>query len=240
MDKLVTLDKKTPITSSLVISKGTDNEHRSVLRLIKRHKNALETFGVLRFEITKPKGEKGGRPQEVFYLNEQQTTLLLTFMSNSEIIVRFKTALVSDFYRMRSSLMQVELNHQNKEWQQARLDGKAIRKETTNTIKDFLEYAKSQGSKNYKMYYKNITTMENNALFILEQEFDNVREILDNQQLAVIRVVDKMISDSIQEGMERNMHYKDIFKLAKERVVSFATLVKPTVVISKTELKLIE
>jgi len=240
MDKLVTLDNKTPVTSSLVISKGTDNEHRSVLRLIKKHKQSLEVFGILRFEITKPKGEKGGRPQEVFYLNEQQTTLLLTFMSNSEIIVRFKTALVSDFYKLRNALMQVELNHQNNEWLRLRNEGKAIRLETTDVIKNFVEYAVKQGSTNAVRYYSNITKMENKALFIMEQKFPNIREVLNNQQLATLRVADKMVMDTLQEGMELNLHYKNIYSIAKDRIEKFAELVKPSIVVTMSEVKLLD
>ena len=36
------------------------------------------------------KNSKGGRPQEIYYLNEQQTTLLLTFMRNSDVVIEFK------------------------------------------------------------------------------------------------------------------------------------------------------
>jgi hypothetical protein len=44
----------------------------------------------------------------------------------------------------------------------------------------------------------------------------------------------------LQEGMEKGMHYKDIYKLAKERVEQLASLVKPTIVITAEEIKLLE
>lgn len=240
MNKLVVLEKNVPLTTSLVLAKGTENEHRSVIRLIKKHKSQLETFGVLRFEITKPKNEKGGRPQEICFLNEQQTTLLLTFMSNTEIIVAFKTALVKEFYRLRNCILQIQVNHQNEQWQQARLEGKAVRKETTDAIKDFIEYAVKQGSTNAVRYYSNISKMENKALFILEQKFDNVREVLNNHQLSTLKTADRIVYETLQEGMERGMNYKDIYQLAKERVETLATLIKPTIVINQIEIKLLE
>ena len=236
MENLVVIQKNETFSNSKVLAVGTDNEHNSVIRLVRKHKDTLEEFGTLRFEIEKTKG----RPMEIVYLNESQTYFLMTAMKNSEKVVRFKKELVKEFMRMRKALISIQVMQQNKEWQQARLDGKAVRKETTDAIKDFVEYAVMQGSKSAVRYYGNITTMENKALFILEQKFDNVREVLNNHQLSTIKIADRIVYESLQEGMERGMHYKEIYKLAKERVETLATLVKPTIVISATEIKLIE
>jgi phage regulator Rha-like protein len=70
-----------------------NNEHRSIVRLIKNHKDTLEEFGVMGFEITKP-DSKGGRPKTTYLLNEEQATLLTTFMKNSTKVVMFKKKLV--------------------------------------------------------------------------------------------------------------------------------------------------
>jgi hypothetical protein len=177
---------------------------------------------------------------EIVYLNETQTYFLMTAMKNSPKVVKFKKELVKEFVRMRKALINIQVNHQNKEWLQARLDGRAVRRETTDAIKDFIEYAVVQGSKSAVMYYSNITKMENKALFILEQKFENVRDVLNNHQLSTIKIADRIVYEALQEGMERGMHYKDIYKLAKERVETLATLVKPTIVITSTEIKLIE
>lgn len=236
MHNLVEIKKNDTVTTSLIVANGVGNEHRAVLQLIRLYENDLKEFGTLTFEMRKTKG----RPQEVYTLNESQTYFLLTLMRNNDVVVKFKKELVKEFVKMKKALIQIQVQHQNKEWQQARLDGKAIRKETTDAIKDFVEYAVKQGSTNAVRYYSNISTMENKALFILEQKFDNIREVLNNHQLSTIKTADRIVYEALQEGMERNMNYKDIYKMAKERVESLAKLVKPTIVISQTELKLIE
>ena len=235
--QLVTIQKEEAMTTSEVIAVGTDKTHANVIKLVRNHIVDLEEFGIIRFEIRK---SKRGKPTEYCYLNETQTYFLITLMRNNKNAIKFKKELVREFMRMRKALIKVQANHQNEQWKQARLDGKAIRLETTDTIKEFVEYAVKQGSKNAVMYYSNITRMENKALFIMEQRFENVRQMLDGQQLSTLKVADKMVSDTLLEGMEESMHYKDIYKLAKKRLSEFSKLVKPTIVISSTELKIIK
>ena len=112
-----------PFTTSDIIAKGTRNSYRSVQRLIEFHKKALETFGIMRFEITL--SGKRGRPKKVYSMNEPQATLLVTFMSNTEIVVKFKTELVRQFFEMRAALQKQQI---------ARAERKPIRRELTDAV----------------------------------------------------------------------------------------------------------
>lgn len=89
--------------SSEIVAERTENEHASVLRLVRNNQTALEEFGDLRFEILDRPGVPGP-PQQVAHLNEQQATLLITFMRNSPVVVAFKVELVKQFYAMRQAL----------------------------------------------------------------------------------------------------------------------------------------
>ena len=235
LNKLVLIEKNDLVTTSLTLSEGVKYEHRTVLKLIREHLNDLHEFGTLALGVRKSRG----RPTEYYKLNELQVYFLMTLMQNNEKVTRFKKELIKEFGRMRNALLSIQINHQNQEWQQLRLEGKAVRRETTDAIKDFVEYAVKQGSKNAIRYYSNISKMENKALFILEQKFENVREVLNNHQLSTLKTADRIVYETLHEGMERNMDYKDIYKLAKERVETLATLVKPTIVVSELEVKLI-
>lgn len=235
MSNIVVIEKSDLFVSSLVISDNVEYEHASIMKTIRRHKDDLESFGTLRLSVRKSKG----RPTNYFELNESQVYFLMTLLENNETVKMFKKELVKEFIRMRKALVQIQVNHQNEQWQQARLEGKAIRNETTDAIKDFIEYAVKQGSTNAVRYYGNITKMENMSLFILEQKFENVREVLNNHQLSTLKTADRIVYETLQEGMERGMHYKDIYQLAKERVETLATLIKPTIVINQNEIKLI-
>ncbi|MCP4989063.1 MAG: Rha family transcriptional regulator [Colwellia sp.] len=79
----------------------SQNEPRAINQLIKNRTIDLERFGGLSFEMINPTGDKGGRPKKLYYLNEQQATLLTTFMKNSDIVREFKYKLVNEFFKMR-------------------------------------------------------------------------------------------------------------------------------------------
>lgn len=79
----------------------------------------------MRFEITV--SGKAGRPKNVYMLNEQQATLLMTFLKNTDIVADFKTELVRQFYLMRSELQKREA---------LRVQMKPIRRELTDVIKE--------------------------------------------------------------------------------------------------------
>jgi phage regulator Rha-like protein len=226
MNELVILENKEPVTTSLIISEGVKKDHHSVLLLIRNHKESLKEFGTLEFQIQKTKG----RPLEFAYLNEQQTTFLITLMRNNEIVIGFKKKLVKEFYKMKKVLSEISTRQTNEEWRELRNTGKITRKKETDTIKEFVEYAISNGSQNAQKYYANISKMENQALFFIEQKFPNLREILTGQQLQIISAADQIVEKAIKEGMQQGMHYKEIYKLAKERIETFASIVPKTIV----------
>lgn len=100
MNALVTLDGGQAVTTSLVVAEGTDNEHASVILLVRKHLESLEEFGRVRFEIAPFETAGGTQQREVANLNEPQATLLLTMMRNSPIVLAFKVRLVKAFYAM--------------------------------------------------------------------------------------------------------------------------------------------
>jgi len=234
--KIVELKKELPVTNSEIVAEGTNRTHKSVIQLIRQYEKQLNEFGTLAFEMRK----SGGRPTEIALLNESQVYFLMTLMRNNEIVVLFKKRLVKEFMKMKQALIQLQVNRNNDEWKLNRDKGKRIRKETTDTIQDFVRYATNQGSKNAVKYYGNITKMENKALFILEQKYPNVRQMLNNYQLTTLHTADMIVSEALKDGMEKKLHYKEIYKLAKERVEKLSLLIKPTMVISYEEVKVLE
>lgn len=88
--------------TSLFIAKGTDNQHESVIALVRNNLTDFEEFGIVRFEIGKF-SEGPGRPTTVALLNEQQATLLMTYLRNSDVVRDFKKRLVREFYALRQT-----------------------------------------------------------------------------------------------------------------------------------------
>ncbi len=224
MNKLVMLENNIPITTSKIISMGVNVKHKNVIELIERHKQRIEKLrGVLPFQTEKPKkGSKGGRPESYYLLNELQATFLITLMKNSDIVLDFKENLVKQFILQKQWILEQKTQKQNQQYIETRNQSKIGRKHETDIIKIFVEYAKKQGSKSADKYYMAISKMENQAFFILKEKFPNVREILNIQQLSKIIVADMIVKTAIIEGMEKEMKYKDIFQLAKKRVVEMS------------------
>ena len=94
-----------PMTTTLTIASQTMNDHASVIKLVRTYQSDLSEFGLVGFQI-QPRlpGQHGGGDAEYACLNEQQATLLLTYMRNSEIVRNFKKALVKAFYEMRKQV----------------------------------------------------------------------------------------------------------------------------------------
>ena len=91
----------TPTTDTLNVAEGTGVEHASVQRLVRENLNDFEEFGRVGFEI-RPFDTAGGRQErQVAVLNEEQATLLLTYMRNSETVRTFKKNLVRAFWELR-------------------------------------------------------------------------------------------------------------------------------------------
>jgi phage antirepressor YoqD-like protein len=88
------------VTSTTTIASETANEHASVLALVRKYQGDFEDFGRVRFEI-EPFDTAGGlQSREIALLDEQQATLLLTYMRNTAIVRDFKKRLVKEFWRM--------------------------------------------------------------------------------------------------------------------------------------------
>lgn len=89
------------VTTSLAIAEGVGNPHKSVIQLIRQNTSDLEEFGPLAFEMRKGEAlPQGGfaKATEYAILNEQQSTLLLTYMRNNDVVREFKKRLVRAFF----------------------------------------------------------------------------------------------------------------------------------------------
>lgn len=94
-------DDGTATTTSLIVAAGTENEHASVLRLVRDNLDDFEEFGGVGFEIQPFDTPGGVQRREVAILNEEQATLLLTYMRNSAVVKDFKKRLVREFWALR-------------------------------------------------------------------------------------------------------------------------------------------
>ena len=95
--------------SSLVISENINYEHRAVLQLIRQNIDDFREFGRVSFQMQPFETNGGVQNREVIFLNEDQSTLLITYFRNNNLTKKFKINLVKAFSMMKNKLFQKNL-----------------------------------------------------------------------------------------------------------------------------------
>ena len=109
VSNLVEVSEDQPVTTSLIIAQVLNRPHHGVIQLVRTHEQSLNSFQRVAFQM-QPFATAGGvQTCEVAILNEQQATLLISFMSNTPKVVDFKIRLVKAFYEMRQRLEEEKL-----------------------------------------------------------------------------------------------------------------------------------
>jgi len=98
--------KKEPYTLSSIIAECTNLQHHTITKTIRKHQERFERFGKVGFKI---QAMDSGQSTKDYILNEQQATLLVTFLKNTEQVANFKTNLVKAFFEMREELSKFRL-----------------------------------------------------------------------------------------------------------------------------------
>ena len=225
MDNLLTVKKDKIYVATDILAKELKRPHQRIILLVKAYENELKKIGILTFEKSLKTG-KSGQPKNIYYLNEEQYLFLIMNMrtksNEKDLVLNLKLKISKQFVSMRKWILEQKTQKQNQQYIETRNQSKIGRKQETDIIKIFIEYAKKQGSKSADTYYMNFSKMENNSFFIIKEKFPNVRELLDINQLSKIIVADMIVKQAIIDGMEKEMYYKDIFQLAKKKVVELA------------------
>nr|DAF81241.1 MAG TPA: regulatory protein [Caudoviricetes sp.] len=213
MYELVELKGNDVFTNSKVIAEGTENHHESVVAIIQKYWRDILEFGNIEFSDLKSGNPKGGRPEKIYYLNEEQATFVITLLRNSKTVVKFKKELVRQFYAMRKFL----LDKQSKQWNDTRLANKENRLKETDVIKMLVDYAKEQGSTHSDKLYLTYTKLAKSIV-------GGNRDAASVTDLNNLTLVESIILQTIRIDMSMNMPYKDIYKDCKDRLERFADI----------------
>lgn len=105
--ELVYMDgKKEPYTLSSIVADCAEIKHRHLKILLNKHREDFESFGKVQFKISP---SKSGQNVRDYILNEQQATLMITYLRNTVIyqllsICRFKREFKQDVYLLRTKV----------------------------------------------------------------------------------------------------------------------------------------
>jgi anti-repressor protein len=96
------------VVDSRLIAQNLDIEHRAFIQTIKKYLSEVEEFGVVTFEMSKPlEGSSGGRPEIYCFLNEDQSTYVMSLSRNSNIVRACKRNLVRAFKEAKAVIKEV-------------------------------------------------------------------------------------------------------------------------------------
>ena len=109
--------------------------------------------------------------------------------------------------------------------QQARIEGKIVRLNLTDRIKDLIPYAEKQGSESPEMLYMVYSKLVNDILFDFDPNIPkkaNKRELMDMDSLKTAEYVEMEMEKIIKRCMAAGLHYKkEIYPIVKKKVQEF-------------------
>lgn len=224
MNDIVTIVNNKPMTTSLLIAEKFGKPHRDIMRTIRNTTSELpEDFTMRNFAHSEFINDRG-RTYNQFEMTRDGFAIIVMGLTGKEAL-KWKVKFIAAFNAMESELLRKQ---DSIEWKQARIQSKDVRRSVTDTIADFVKYAEVQGSRSASMYYANITKMEYKALELIaknEKVSKGFRDTLDVIDLSFLSAAEQVAKAAINQGMEQELHYKDIYQMAKARVCSYAETV---------------
>ena len=190
--------KKEPYTTSEIIAECAEVKHDTVQSLIRNHQEDFESYGIIGFEIRKLDGR--GRPMKIYRLNEQQATLLITYLKNTGPVRKFKMNLVKAFFEMREELSKFRMQ---------RALEKPKRKTLHDSIENWEQAPKHAHSTMNNLLLKAVT--DRNAKQLREERGGyNGIDSLTSEELEQYQAFEDMVIAMI--GL--NMSYQEIKAMA--------------------------
>jgi len=144
-----------PRVSAMIIADNTNTRYESIRDLIRKYKAELENFGEIPFADFKSAKQIQGRIKQVAELNEQQATLLITFLKNTKEVVAFKVNLIKAFFLMKEKL-------ENKP-------------QANNTIAQFMNNQQQTNELMIKLLEKLVNNQESKVKTISKEQMRKIR-----------------------------------------------------------------
>ena len=196
--ELVYMDgKKEPYTLSSIVAECTNLQHHTITKTIRKYQARFEQFGKVGFKI---QAMESGQNTKDYILNEQQATLLVTFLKNTEQVANFKTNLVKAFFEMREELSKFRMQ---------RALEKPKRKTLHDSIENWEQAPKHAHSTMNNLLLKAVTDMNAKQLMAERGGYNGI-DSLTSDELEQYQAFEDMVIAMI--GL--NMSYQEIKAMA--------------------------
>ncbi|WP_317853805.1 Rha family transcriptional regulator [Chakrabartyella piscis] len=176
MNELVVLKNKEAVCSSVQVAEYFEKRHNDTVRAIE---NLITQNCVMKSMFHQSKYlSKNGQEYKMYFMNRDGFSLLVMGFTGKKAL-EWKLLYIKAFNEMEKILME----RQTTEWQLTRKQGKITRKSETDIIKELVEYAKGQGSKNADKLYMTYSKLANKMVGISARDSANISQ-LNNLTLA--------------------------------------------------------
>lgn len=205
MNDLVYIHNDAAVCDSLQVAEKFEKEHYHVLRDIDNL--IIQNWMVKEmFKSTSYKGANG-QTYRKYYMNRDGFSLLTMGFTGPKAL-EWKLKYINAFNRMESIIREKA----TPAWQESRKTGIETRKKETDTLRCLVEYATRQGSKHPEQLYMTYTKLANKAAGIAS------RTTATATQLCTLVVAENIISQTVKEGIEKNVPYKTIYQDCKKKL----------------------
>ena len=215
--QLVEIKSGVATTTSNLISEEFNIMHKHILEKIYSFKDEISAVKFNEMYKEFEHINSRNRAYKSYRINRDGYMFLVMNISTKKANDK-KLKFIEAFNLMEKTI----LNQQNNEWITTREQGKLIRKNETDVIQEFTNYAKEQGSQSAQFYYKHYTNATYKALQLLENKKPKTRETLDLLQLHQLLLAEDIVTKTIKKEMENKEHYKVIFEKCKIALENFA------------------
>jgi len=222
--QLVYTKRNINFTTSRILAQKFGKRHSHIVEKINNLISDLDKIKYPKSRIlkfTKTQAIYRGTTFDVYEMNREAFSLVAMSFTGKKAL-EWKVKFNEAFYEMEKSLYSQKLNAQSTPWLAQREQAKLIRREETDIIKEFVEYATSQGSTKAQFYYKHITTACYKCLNLIQYKKPKLRETLDIMQTHQLILAEMTARKSLSKWMKEGEHYKAIFTLVKLDLEQFA------------------
>lgn len=197
------------VCDSLQVAKKFRKRHNNVMRDIRGLLKNEQTKQM--FNLSSYTEKQNGQVYQMYTMNRDGFSLLAMGFTGEKAL-EWKLKYIQAFNDMEKLLLQQQPLY----WQETRQAAKGNRLLETDNIKEFVAYAKWQGSQHADRYYYHLTSLANKAAGITEG-----RDKADIQQLNSLTLIEHIISEVLKDSMGKGKPYKEIYLDCKERIEQF-------------------
>lgn len=208
---LINVKNEEAVTTSLLIAEHFGKKHKHVIEKIEKiiiddsTEKSAQCFKKGSYK------DESGKTNKMYYINRDGFTFLVMGFTGKKAS-EWKWKYIEAFNKMESLLSEKKTN----EWVETRKQGKITRKAETDIIQQLIGYAKAQGSTHSEMLYMTYSKLANKIAGIKD------RNLATLHQLNSLDFIERIILFEIENGMNNELDYHEIYQHCKVQVEHFS------------------